>query len=127
MEVYGTDDDDDAWKKSNLINVSALSLITAASTSTFAITLLLWPTKSSRTLNQMWVSKCRHSLSIVEYMTSPNNLLFNLYSLSLYEERPHNEFYEYCGVVLNQKNVLRVKGNVRQHTEYISKNNVSNE
>ena len=99
-----TDDDDDAWKKNNLINVSALSLTTAAAAySTLALTLLLWPTKSSRTLNQMWASKCRYSLSIVEYPTSPINLLFNLYSLSLYEERPHNEFYEYCGVVLNQK------------------------
>jgi hypothetical protein len=31
MEVFRTDDyDDDAWKKNNLINVSALSLTTAA-------------------------------------------------------------------------------------------------
>ena len=73
-----------------------------AASATFAVTLLLWPEKSSLTLNLIWVSKCRYSLGIVEYLTSPINLLFNLYSLCLYEDRPHNEFYEYCGVVLNQ-------------------------
>ena len=70
----------------------------------FALTLLLWPTKSSRTLNQMWVSKCRYSLSIVEYLTSPINLLFNLYSLCACMRKDH--IMNFMNIVVLHQNMF---------------------